>query len=75
MPMGYAHVDDKNSPSISSVEETVGSFLGELTVLLPQWKTRLAKEPDQFEAIEKDVHTTFARGADLVSAGLLAVVM
>lgn len=73
--MGYAHVDDKRSPNISSVEEMVGRFLGELNAQMPQWKMQLAEDPEQFEAIEGDVHAAFARGADLVSAGLLAVVM
>lgn len=73
--MGYARVDEKNSSNISSIEEMVGRFLGQLNAQLPVWKTRLAEDPEQLEAIERDVHAAFARGADLVSAGLLAVVM
>jgi len=35
----------------------------------------LKRDPDQLEALEREVHATFSRGADLLAVGLVAVVM
>jgi len=43
--------------------------------LMGGWKARLMGNPAELEEVEHDVHAAFARGADLVLAGLLAVVM
>lgn len=42
---------------------------------IPQWKGRLSEDPSCLEDLEHDVHGAFDRGADLLLAGLLAVVM
>jgi hypothetical protein len=42
---------------------------------LPHWKQELKANPDQLESLEREVHAAFARGADLLIAGLLAVLM
>jgi hypothetical protein len=52
-----------------------GRFWSELMTLMPSWKQRLMAEPDELEQLERDVHAAFSRGADLVLAGLIAVVM
>jgi hypothetical protein len=52
-----------------------GRFSAELIALLPVWKERLSREPASLPELEADVHAAFARGADFVVAGLLALVM
>jgi hypothetical protein len=52
-----------------------GRFTGELLMFVPGWKQRLSADPGQLEFLEHEVHTAFARGADLLLAGLIAVVM
>jgi len=53
----------------------VGRFQGELIARLPGWTRRLSADPGQLEPLEREVHAAFAQGADLLVAGLLAVVM
>lgn len=62
-------------PTVQSVEEMAGRFSSELMTLMPGWKERIHAQPDELEQVEHDVHAAFARGADLVLAGLIAVVM
>lgn len=73
--MGVCNVDGPDGPAIESVEEMAGRFSSELMTLMPVWKERLTSKPDELEQLEHDVHAAFARGADLVLAGLIAVVM
>jgi hypothetical protein len=68
-------VDGADTPAVLSAEEMVGRFQGELLSVFPKWKQRLAEDPGQLETLEREVHAAFARGADLVVAGLVAVVM
>lgn len=73
--MGAVNVFGPNSPSVQSAEEMAGRFSGELIAQLPGWKQKLLADPDQLESLEREVHAAFARGADLLIAGLLAVMM
>ena len=73
--MGVCKVDGRDGTAIESVEEMAGRFSSELMTLMPSWKARLSAEPDGLEQLEHDVHAAFDRGADLVLAGLIAVVM
>lgn len=73
--MGACSVDGPTGPTIESVEEMAGRFSGELLSLVPAWKQRLFADPGQLEPLEHEVHAAFARGADLLLAGLIAVVM
>lgn len=73
--MGACSVDGPTGPTIESVEEMAGRFTGELLMLVPGWKQRLSVDPSQLESLEHEVHVAFARGADLLLAGLIAVVM
>lgn len=73
--MGAVNVFGPNTPSVQSAEEMAGRFSGELIAQLPVWKQKLKADPDQLESLEREVHAAFARGADLLIAGLLAVMM
>jgi hypothetical protein len=73
--MGACTVDGKDGPTIESVEEMAGRFYSEMLTLVPVWKQRLSAEPGQLEPLEREVQAAFARGADLLLAGLIAVVM
>ena len=73
--MGAVMVDGPKAPKIQSAEEMAGRFSSELMTLMPTWKQRLISDPGELEPLERDVHAAFARGADLLLAGLIAVVM
>jgi hypothetical protein len=73
--MGDCRVDGKSSPPVESPEEMVGRFQAELITALPGWKQRLTTNPGQLAELEREVHVTFSRGADLLVVGLLAVAM
>ena len=73
--MGAVNVLGPKASSVQSAEEMAGRFSGELMAQLPGWKQKLLADPDQLESLEREVHAAFARGADLLLAGLLAVMM
>ena len=73
--MGDLRVDAPNSPPVVSPEEMAGRFHGELIGALPDWKRRLGEDPSRLTELEHDVRVAFSRGADLVVAGLIALVM
>ena len=73
--MGDCRVDGPNTPPLQSAEEMVGRFQAELITALPGWKERLRSQPEHLGELEREVHVAFSRGADLVIAGLVAVVM
>jgi hypothetical protein len=68
-------MDSKDGPFVKSVEEMAGRFSAELMTLMPGWKVRLQTDPSCLGKLEVDIQAAFARGADLVVAGLLAIVM
>jgi len=73
--MGDLHVDERDSPPVVSPEEMAGRFHGELIAAMPAWKRRLGEDSSRLPELEHDVHEAFSRGADLVVAGLIALVM
>lgn len=73
--MGDVLVNGPDTPPVKSVEEMVGRFHTELLTALPEWRRRLADAPSELGALEYDVHAAFGRGADLLVAGLVAIVM
>jgi len=73
--MGACRVDGPTGPTIESVEEMVGRFTSELLMLVPGWKQRISADAGQLEPLEQEVHAACARGADLLLAALIAVVM
>jgi hypothetical protein len=68
-------MDGPDTPFIKSAEEMGGRFQAELMMALPGWKKRLQGNPDCLVEIEQDVHQAFARGADMLVSGLIAMVM
>jgi hypothetical protein len=68
-------MDGPNGPTIKSVEEMAGRFHGELLMLVPTWKQRLSEDPTRLEELEREVQAAFARGADMLVVGLMAVEM
>ncbi|WP_146522109.1 hypothetical protein [Stieleria varia] len=68
-------MDGPEGKQIESAEEMIGRFLGELNSQIPHWKQSLDQSPSQLEQIERAVHQSFARGADMLVAGLLAITM
>lgn len=68
-------MDGRDQPQIKSVEEMIGRFTGELLSQVYDWKQRLADDPQQLEVLEKTIHQAFARGADMLVAGIMATVM
>lgn len=73
--MGACTVDGPNGPTIESVEAMAGRFYAEMLTLVPAWKQRLSADPGQLLPLEHEVQAAFSRGADLLLAGLIAVVM
>lgn len=73
--MGDLHVEERNAPPVVSPEEMAGRFHGELIGAMPEWKRRLGDDPSRLAELEHDVRDAFIRGADLVVAGLIALVM
>ena len=72
--MGDCRVDGPDTPCVRSPEEMAGRFQAELMTALPGWKERLGVDPDQMAELEREIHTAFSRGADLLVVGLMAVV-
>lgn len=68
-------MDGAEGPRVTGPEEMAGRFHAELIVAVPVWKQRLAEDPERFTELEHEVHAAFARGADFLLAGLLALVM
>lgn len=75
MFVGGATVDGPQGKQIQSVHEMFGRFTGEIVSHIQSWEKELAAQPDRLESIERDVHQVFARGADLLTAGLIAVLV
>ena len=68
-------VDGQTEQRIESVEAMIGQFTSELLGEVSSWKTQLADDPGQLESLERAVQQSFARGADMVVAGLMAMVI
>lgn len=73
--MGDCRMDGPKTPPVKSPEEMGGRFQAELMTALPGWKNRLREHFDCLGEIEQDVHAAFARGADMLVVGLIAMVM
>jgi hypothetical protein len=72
--LGFS-MNGRDDAQIKSVEEMIGRFTSELLAELPAWKNRLIENPQQLDSLEKTVHHCFSRGADMLVAGLMAIVV
>ena len=68
-------MEGRDGKQIQSVHEMIGGFTAELFSKLDRWKEQLRNDPTSLETIERDVHAAFARGADMLVAGLLSTIM
>lgn len=68
-------MEGREGKQIQSVHEMIGGFTAELFSKLDRWKEQLHNDPASLEGIERDVHAAFARGADMLIAGLLSTMM
>jgi hypothetical protein len=68
-------MDGPDSSVVKSLEEMLGRFQMELITALPAWKKQLDADPGRLGSLEREVHAAFARGADMLIVGLIAVLM
>ena len=73
--MGEISVDGKDGEFIKSAMEMLVRFSVEISPKLAEWEQRLTEHPEELDAIEHDVRDQYLRGAGLLIAGLVAVVM
>jgi hypothetical protein len=73
--MGGISVDGRDGNFIRTVAEMLVRFSGEVFPKLAEWERRLKADPQSLEALEQEVQHEFARGAGLLVAGLISVVM
>ena len=68
-------MDGRDGEQIQSVQEMFRRFTAEMIDKIHAWSEQLTGDPASVESLERDVHTSFARGADMAVAGLIAVAM
>ena len=73
--MGAVCMGNPNGEAIESVAQMLGKFIGELYPKMTQWKERLSESPDSLVEIEQEAHDLFLRGAGMIVAGVVAVVL
>lgn len=65
-------VDGSHGKLIESNQEMILRFTSQISVDAVQWTQQLINCPGDLESIERRVHRAYARGADLLVAGLMA---
>lgn len=73
--MGECTVDGKDGQAIKTTMEMLVRFCGEVGPRLIEWEQRLSRNPAELETIEQEVSNEYKRGAGLLLAGLVSVVM
>lgn len=73
--MGDCTVDSKDGAPIRSAIEMLLRFSGEVALLVPGWEERLKQNPEELETLEREIVQAYKRGAGLMIAGLVSVVM
>jgi len=68
-------MDGPDGKQIQSVQEMLGRFITEVAAEISPWSDQLFNDPACLEGLERQVHALFARGADMLIAGLIAVAM
>ena len=73
--MGALALDGPNGPPIESAPQMLGLFAGQLAARLGKWQQRLNQSPELLGEIEREIQASFAEGAGMITAGLMAVVL
>ena len=73
--MGACTVDSPDGMKIESVAQMFGLFSGEISPQLSEWERRVAGDPCGLIEVEQEVRAAFERGAAMVVAGVVAVVL
>lgn len=68
-------MDGRDGEPIQSVHDMVGRFTAEIISKIECWDSQLHEHPGNLETIERSVHKAFARGADMIVAGIIATTM
>ena len=68
-------VDGSQGNLIQSTQEMILRFTTEVSGQVERWTMQLIDCPDDLQEIERTVHIAYARGADLLVAGLMAAVI
>jgi hypothetical protein len=63
-----------NGDFVTSPDQMLGMFLGEMSRNFSPWIERLKQDPQSLSQIEQEVAGTCARGAGMIVVGLMAVV-
>lgn len=73
--MGECTVDGKEGEPIKSTTEMLVRYCGEVGPRLAEWEQRLSENPAELETFEQEIDNEYRRGAGLLLAGLVSVVM
>jgi len=73
--MGECTVDGKAGEPIKSTMEMLVRFCGEVGPRPAEWEQRLSENPGELVTLEQEVGNEYKRGAGLLLAGLVSVVM
>ena len=66
-------MEGRQGKFIESTQEMILRFTSEVSVDAQQWTQPIIDSPADLETIERSVHQAYARGADMLVAGLIAV--
>lgn len=68
-------MDGRDGEKIQSAQDMIVRFTAEILGEVQAWKDTLESDPAGLEKIEMNIHQAFARGADMLAAGLIATTM
>lgn len=73
MCMQGVTMEGRQGKFIESTQEMILRFTSEICIESQQWTQQIIDSPADLETIERSVHQAYARGADMLVAGLIAV--
>jgi len=62
----------KDGPRIGAPDQTLDSFVSDTQARQAQWERRLVQDPSGLREVQGEIHQHFERGAELLTASLLA---
>lgn len=75
MSTGSMETMGEDGCKVVSPEDMAGKFVVELLRLIPKWKADALAHPSELAGLERQIHQAFARGADKIVTGLMAMLM